>query len=265
MDLLTALAAVSSIALWSCATKPQAIDAPNPSGSEIETALAGKLPMFTRVSSLSVVSASTGEAQQDPATGVLWQARIRATVVLTADTFALETENSETNAGVTFVRSVKRSGETIEIFANIVAKMDSGGWRTIVELEGQPAESLGQPLSAFGPQKVIARGSAEEEQFLADKRNAEIRNAKIRYLEGTISDFECGHACYLTVTDRKGRKITEICDAPLCDEWWTTVGGYMPPRYIGKRVRITVVKKLRVLDVKVMKVLKGTRLSGSSS
>ncbi|MBK6725440.1 MAG: hypothetical protein IPG58_19910 [Acidobacteria bacterium] len=129
--------------------KPQPSDELHPSGSDIEKALVTKIPTFTRVSSLSVVSILTAETNQDPGTKVVWQARIKATITVTTDTFTLENEDSK----VMFVEPVKLSGETIEVFGNTVAELDAEGWRTTVELEGQPIEALGQPLSAFGPKK----------------------------------------------------------------------------------------------------------------
>lgn len=246
-DLLIALAAAGSLVLWSCASKPQPRDDLHPSGSEIERALGTKLPTFARVSKLSVVSVLPAEAAQNTGANVTWQARIKATIAVTTDTFTLD--NDESNAEVTFVQPVKSSGESIEIFGKVVSELDAGAWRTTFELEGEPFETLGQPLSAFGSKKVIARGSEDERQYVTAKQNAEVRNAKIRILEGRISDYVCGHACRLTITDKKGKKHTEYCDATLCDSWWTRVGGYMPPRYKGKRVRITVVKKIVAFDV----------------
>lgn len=161
MALLTALVATSCLVLWSCASENQ------PSDTDIENALVKELPAFTSVSKLTV------EAKQNLGTNVepVWQARIRATIAVAPGTFALESENSE----VIFVRPVKRSGESIEVFGKSVSNLYAGAWRTTVELEGQPIATLGQPLSAFGPKKVIARGSQEEKQYLTDKQNAEMQ------------------------------------------------------------------------------------------
>jgi hypothetical protein len=152
--LLTAFVATSSLLMLSCASEPQ------PSDSYIEKALGTQLPAFTRLSKLSV------EAKQNLGTKVepVWQARIRATITIASDTFALENEYSE----VTFVQPVKRSGETIEVFGKSVSKLYAGAWRTTIELDGQPIATLGQPLSAFGSKKVIVRGSQEEKQYFAD-------------------------------------------------------------------------------------------------
>ncbi len=255
MGLLTGLVATSSLVLWCCASKPKPSDEPHPSGSDIEKALVTtlKLPTFTRVSSLSVVSSRSVEANQNLGNNVVWQARIRVTITVTTDTFTLENEESNENSEVTFVRPVKRSGESIEVFGKCVSELDGGVWQTTVELEDQPIEMLGQPLSAFGPKKVIARGSEEEQKYPTDKQNAEmqaeVKKAKVKMLEGTISGYECGHACYLTITDQKGKKHTEYCDATLCGAWWTRVGGFMPSGYKGKRVRVSVVKKIISYDV----------------
>jgi hypothetical protein len=167
-NLFTAIVVMGSIFLSSCSQEPQ------PSNSEIEKALITQLPAFINISKLSV------EAKQNLGTKVepLWQARLRATITVSTDTFELENEDSDENSEVTFVIPVKRSGETIEVFGKSVSELYAGTWRTTVELEGQPLETLGQPLSAFGSKKVIARGSQEEKQYLADIQTAEMRVAQ---------------------------------------------------------------------------------------
>lgn len=244
ISLLTALVATSSLVLWSCASEPQPSNKLNPSGSEIEKALVTKLPAFTRVSSLSIVSILSDEAKENPGNDVVWQARIRATITATTDTFALENEGTNEISEVTFVEPVKRSGESVEVFGKCVSELKDGAWRTTFELEDQSIDTLGQPLSSFGPKKVIARGSKDEKQYLADKQNAEIRNAKIRILEGTISGYECGDNCYLIITDKKGKKHTGLCHATFCNASWAWQT--MPARYKGKRVRVTVGKGTQI-------------------
>jgi hypothetical protein len=164
-NLLASIVVIGGVFLSSCSQEPQ------PSSSDIEKALVTQLPAFTRVSNLSV------EAKQNLGTNVepVWQARLRATITVTTDTFALENENSDENSDVSFVRPIKRSGEAIEVFGKSLSRLYAGAWQTSVELEGQPIATLGQPLSAFGPQKVIARGSEEEKQYLAGKQAAETR------------------------------------------------------------------------------------------
>lgn len=163
-NLFASIVVIGCVFLSSCSQEPQ------PSNSDIEKALVKELPAFTRVSSLSV------EAKQNLGTNVepVWQARIRATIAVASDTFALESENSE----VSFVRPVKRSGESIEVFGKSVSELYAGAWRTTVELEGQPIATLGQPLSTFGSKKVVARGSQEEKQYFSDKQNAEMREVQ---------------------------------------------------------------------------------------
>ncbi|MFN0278942.1 MAG: hypothetical protein ACKVRN_10100, partial [Pyrinomonadaceae bacterium] len=116
MARLTALGAASSLVLWSCASRPQSSDERHPSGSDIEKALVTKLPTFTRVSSLSVVSVLTGEAKQNTGANVTWQARIKATIAVTTDTFTLDNEDPNENSDITFVQPVKLSGGSIEVF-----------------------------------------------------------------------------------------------------------------------------------------------------
>jgi hypothetical protein len=69
-------------------------------------------------------------------------------------------------------------------------------------------------------------------------------------IEGTISGYECGDNCYLTITDQKGKEHTGLCTAhPLCTRWNAEV--MMPDSYKGKRVKVTIGK--------------GTQLDGSGN
>jgi hypothetical protein len=69
-----------------------------------------------------------------------------------------------------------------------------------------------------------------------------------RIIEGTISGYECGDNCYLTIIDKTGKQHIGLCTAhPLCTKWNREV--MMPDSYKGKRVRVTVGK--------------GTQLTGS--
>ncbi|CAN5257646.1 hypothetical protein BH10ACI1_BH10ACI1_25560 [soil metagenome] len=72
------------------------------------------------------------------------------------------------------------------------------------------------------------------------------RKAAPRIVEGTISGYICGHACYLTITDKKGKSHSGGCSAPICDKWEQKAG--MPKSYIGKRVRVSISKTL-ITDV----------------
>jgi hypothetical protein len=59
-------------------------------------------------------------------------------------------------------------------------------------------------------------------------------------MEGTISKFECGDNCYLTITDAKQKEHTGLCLAPLCTAW--TEQQKMPRTFKGKRVRVVIGK-----------------------
>ena len=134
---------------------------PQPSKSDIEQSLIAQLPAFARVSSFSV------EAMQNMGTKVepVWQSRFHATVKVTSDTFTLDGND----AGVVFVRVVKKDGESTELFGKSASTLYAGTWRTAFDLEGQPIQALGQPESAFGPQKVIIRGSKAETAYFAEQ------------------------------------------------------------------------------------------------
>jgi hypothetical protein len=59
-------------------------------------------------------------------------------------------------------------------------------------------------------------------------------------MEGTISKFECGDNCYLTITDAKGKEHTGLCLASICNAW--TSLQTMPGSFKGKRVRVVIGK-----------------------
>jgi len=149
--MLVTLAAISA----SCSKEVR------PASTEIEQVVTIGMPAFARLSSFSV------EAMQNMGTEVepVWQSRFRAAVKLTAATFALD----GADPGVVFVRPIRQPGETIEVFGKSVSTLYGGKWRTQIDLEGQPIQALGQPESAFGPQKVIVRGSSAEAAYVVEQ------------------------------------------------------------------------------------------------
>lgn len=93
--------------------------------------------------------------------------------------------------------------------------------------------------------------------FLATPNKVEAQKRKVaaRTLTGTISGYECGDNCYLTITDSKGKEHVGLCTArPLCTKW--NAETEMPKSYIGKRVQITVGKGKQYNDAgQVMAVM----------
>lgn len=70
--------------------------------------------------------------------------------------------------------------------------------------------------------------------------NAEAAKEK-RVIEGTISGYECGDNCYLTIKDKNGKERTGLCVAsPLCDQWNEKTS--MPGSFKGKKVKVSVEK-----------------------
>lgn len=79
---------------------------------------------------------------------------------------------------------------------------------------------------------------------LASANNVDANDTKAtNIIEGTISGYDCGDNCYLTITDKKGKDHTGLCSAPLCSKW--NEQGAMPDRYKGKRVKVTVSRGTR--------------------
>lgn len=62
--------------------------------------------------------------------------------------------------------------------------------------------------------------------------------AKEKMATGKIVSFECGDNCYLTVKPKTGDDINALCSVDLCATWYETQA--MPPKYIGKNVKITI-------------------------
>lgn len=67
---------------------------------------------------------------------------------------------------------------------------------------------------------------------------------KPRTFEGTITSYECGDNCYLTITDLQGQEQTGLCGASICELWGENESSFS--RYQGKKVRITVDNGQRV-------------------
>ena len=68
---------------------------------------------------------------------------------------------------------------------------------------------------------------------------AQAKNTAPKVLVGTISGFECGDNCYLTIVDKKGKQHTALCDDRLCEKLMTASGDNLSG-YKGKKVRVTV-------------------------
>ena len=60
-------------------------------------------------------------------------------------------------------------------------------------------------------------------------------------IEGVICRYACGDNCYLVITDKHGKEHMGLCAATICRAWNERESG-MPPKFKGKKVRITVGK-----------------------
>lgn len=76
--------------------------------------------------------------------------------------------------------------------------------------------------------------------FLAAPNKVEAqKKTAAKTIVGTISGYECGDNCYLTITDNKGKEHVGLCTArPLCTKW--NADTEMPNWYKGKKVRVTI-------------------------
>lgn len=57
-------------------------------------------------------------------------------------------------------------------------------------------------------------------------------------LTGTISSYECGDNCYLTVKDEQGTEHVALCTAPQCDSWNEVAA--MPKSFLKKKVQVSL-------------------------
>jgi hypothetical protein len=64
---------------------------------------------------------------------------------------------------------------------------------------------------------------------------------KNKTIVGTISGFECGDNCYLTITDKKGKEHQALCLADLCETFATATDDNLAG-YKGKMVKVSVGK-----------------------
>lgn len=69
---------------------------------------------------------------------------------------------------------------------------------------------------------------------------ADQKKPAAKVVTGTISGFECGDNCYLTIVDKQGKEHTGLCSAePLCEKIMTATGDNLGG-YKGKKVKVTV-------------------------
>lgn len=75
---------------------------------------------------------------------------------------------------------------------------------------------------------------------------AEAKKSAAKTLVGTISDFQCGDNCYLTIVDNKGYQHSALCATdPLCEKLMTATGDNLGG-YKGKKVKVSVVQGKQV-------------------
>lgn len=67
------------------------------------------------------------------------------------------------------------------------------------------------------------------------------KNTTAKTLVGTITRFECGDNCYLTITDKKGKEHNALCfDDSICEKLMTVQEDKKLGGYKGKKVKVTV-------------------------
>lgn len=67
--------------------------------------------------------------------------------------------------------------------------------------------------------------------------------AKTKTVVGTISSFECGDNCYLTIIDKKGKEHHALCsDEVICQKMADNPEDSNLVGYKGKKVKVTVGK-----------------------
>ena len=68
--------------------------------------------------------------------------------------------------------------------------------------------------------------------------NGSLALAGERAVTGTITSFQCGDNCYLTITSASGEEHVGLCAAPECAAWNEVAE--MPKSMVGKDVVATV-------------------------
>ncbi len=63
---------------------------------------------------------------------------------------------------------------------------------------------------------------------------------KNKTLIGTVSGFECGDNCYLTIVDKTGKAHQALCSDTLCEKMMESQDDPNLAGYKGKRVKVTI-------------------------
>ena len=69
---------------------------------------------------------------------------------------------------------------------------------------------------------------------------ATIAYAQKKTLVGTVSGFECGDNCYLTIVDKTGKEHQALCSDTLCEKMMESQDDPNLAGYKGKRVKVTI-------------------------
>lgn len=151
-----------------------------PTKAQLQQALTARLPPNVRLLTFAVQATENIGNKVDPN----WHARISATARMPATTYARDA----TMCGLRFVRVVRRINETVPLFVKTMSTLRQGQWIIDVSIEGRPfsRDSLGQPLSSFGTDTFIVRGSAEDIAFRGDVRRAQAPTQQLGRFDGSV-------------------------------------------------------------------------------
>lgn len=159
--------AVITLALIGCGSQRG-----GPTSRELRDRLAVELPGFVRTSSFSVEASQNIGSEVEP----VFKSRFKAEIELQTPTYSVDGTDPE----ALFVKSVTRAGEKRTIYGIATSTLVAGAWRTAFQYENNPLSVIGNPIDFFQSNRVIIRGSPEEQQFNQNRRQQELEREQTR-------------------------------------------------------------------------------------
>ena len=130
-----------------------------PSSKSLEQEIIWNLPGHVELKEFTLDASQNLGNEIDP----LWGFRFHASVSIKTDLF----DKLSSDDNVAFVRLVTKEGKKLEIYGKIYSKMYQGKWQNKIEIDGNAVLNLGIPKNQISGERIIVRGSEEEQQYYA--------------------------------------------------------------------------------------------------